>query len=385
MSDLVEDYELFVIPPRWMVLKIESKKGLVGWGEPIIEGRTQTTYAAVKELMDNYVLGKDPSRIEDIWQVLYRGGFYRGGPILMSALSGIDQALWDIKGKSFGVPIYELLGGAVRDKIKTYSWIAGDKPHNAAEDAIEKAKQGYTAFKMNVAGKLGYLDPPSKAKEIADRVESVREAIGQEFDIAVDFHGRVSKAALSRIVKKIEPFHPLFIEEPLIYSQPEELSKLKSKTDIPIALGERLYSRLDILPYLEERAVDILQPDLSHAGGITECHKIATMAEAYDVGIAFHCPLGPIALSACLQVDAVTRNAFIQEQSLGIHYNENIDFSDYIKNPEHLFQEKGYLKIPEKPGLGVEIDEESLLEVDNSGKNWKNPVWRRDDGSLAEW
>ena len=381
----VKKFELFSVPPRWLLLRIESGDGLVGWGEPIVEGRTSTTSAAVKELMNSYVIGEDPNRIEDIWQVLYRGGFYRGGPVLMSALAGIDQALWDMKGKRFGVPIYELLGGPVRDKIRTYSWIGGDEPAKVAEDAIEKKNDGFTALKMNVAGKLERFETPKKVEEIKTRFETVREAVGPEVDIAIDFHGRVSKSMFPRIARAIEPYDPLFIEEPIINAHPVEIGKLKERTTVPIAFGERQYSRLDFRPYLEERAVDILQPDLSHAGGITECKKIASMAETYEVDMAFHCPLGPIALAACLQVDGIAYNAFIQEQSIGLHYSKGTVLSDYIENPEDLTPENGFLSLPEGPGLGVKIDGRAVRSASTDYLDWKNPIWRREDGSLAEW
>lgn len=310
--DVVTKYELFSVPPRWLLLRIETKSGLVGWGEPIVEGRSYTTSATVTELMDNYVVGEDPGRIQDIWQVLYRGGFYRSGPILMSALAGIDQALWDIKGKAFGAPVYELLGGAVRERIKTYSWVGGDEPDQVAEEALEKKNQGFTALKMNVAGKLERVETVNRLDEIRERLQTVRETVGPDVDIAVDFHGRVSQSLFPRVAEMLEEFHPYFFEEPIINSHPVEMSKLRQRTTVPIAFGERLYSRLDVRPYLEEHAVDILQPDLSHAGGITECVKIATMADTYEVDMAFHCPLGPVALAACLQMDAVSYNALIQ-------------------------------------------------------------------------
>ncbi|MBS3813395.1 MAG: galactonate dehydratase [Candidatus Acetothermia bacterium] len=383
--DSVEKYDLYSIPPRWLLLKIETAEGLIGWGEPILEGRTKTTAGAVEELMEGYVLGKNPERIQDIWELLYRGGFYRGGPILMSALSGIDQALWDIKGKRYGVPVYNLLGGPVRDKIKIYSWIGGDTPDQVVQGAINRVSEGFKSLKMNVAGKMERIETPLKVREIARRFREVREAVGPDVDLAIDFHGRVSKSMFVRIAEKLEEYQPMFIEEPIINSHPRELGELKSKIQTPIALGERLYTRLDFRPYLEERAVDILQPDLSHAGGITECVKIASMADAYDVDMAFHCPLGPVALAACLQVDAVSHNALIQEQSLGLHYNEGFTLTDYVVNAEVLTGENGYLSLPEGPGLGIELDESALAEVEGMGREWKNPVWRSEDGSLAEW
>ncbi|SDK06302.1 galactonate dehydratase [Natronincola ferrireducens] len=380
----ITKFKLYQVPPRWLFLKIETDQGIWGWGEPVIEGRAHTVKAAVEELSE-YLIGKDPLRIEDHWQVLYRGGFYRGGPILMSAISGIDQALWDIKGKYYNAPIYELLGGACRDKIKVYSWIGGDRPSDVAEAALEKKQQGFMAIKMNGTEELQYIDSYDKIDEVVERVDAIRRAVGQNFGIGVDFHGRVHKPMAKILAKALEPYRLMFIEEPVLDENLEALKEIAMHTSTPIATGERMYSRWDFKQMLAEGYVDILQPDLSHAGGITECRKIATMAEAYDVALAPHCPLGPIALASCLQVDAVSHNAFIQEQSLGIHYNQGNDILDYLKNKAVFKYENGFVEMPKGPGLGIEIDEEKVREASTKGHNWKNPIWRHEDGSVAEW
>lgn len=380
----ITGFECFAVPPRWLFLKISTDSGICGWGEPIVEGHTQTVAAAVQEASE-YLLGKDPTCIEDIWQLLYRGRFYRGGPVLMSAIAGIDQALWDIKGKAHGLPIYEFFGGRVRDKIRVYAWIGGDRPGEAAEAARERMTQGFTAIKMNATSQLQYIDSFDKVDEVIKRVASVREATSKAFGIAIDFHGRVHKGMAKMLAHELEPFHPLFIEEPVLPEHNEALKEMARHTTIPIATGERLYSRWDFKQLLQDGVVDILQPDLSHAGGISECRKISTMAEAYDVAVAFHCPLGPIALASCLQLDACTHNMLIQEQSLNIHYHEQGDLLDYLQDPEVFAYWDGFVAVPSGPGLGISIDEDAVRRAATSGHAWRNPVWHTIDGAVAEW
>ena len=326
----ITSFELFQVPPRWLFLKIETDEGIVGWGEPVVEGRAATVKTCVEELM-GYLIGKDPLRIEDHWNVMYRSGFYRGGPIIMSAIAGIDQALWDIKGKFLNAPIYQLIGGACRDSIRVYSWIGGDRPSDVGQAAKEAVENGFTAVKMNGTEELQYIDSYEKIDETIERIAAVREAAGDYLGIGIDFHGRVHKPMAKILAKELEPFRPMFIEEPVLPENNEALREIANATNIPIATGERMFSRWDFKNLLHDGYVDIIQPDLSHAGGITECKKIFSMAEAYDVAVAPHCPLGPIALAACLQVDATAHNAFIQEQSLGIHYNQGNDLLDYVK------------------------------------------------------
>nr|WP_029421138.1 galactonate dehydratase [Alicyclobacillus macrosporangiidus] len=375
--------ELFLVPPRWLFLKLTTDDGLVGWGEPVVEGRAATVAAAVREL-EEYVIGRDPNDIEDIWQVLYRGGFYRGGPVLMSAIAGIDQALWDIKGKRYGLPVYEFLGGRVRQRVRVYAWIGGDRPQDVGQAALEKKQAGFTAIKMNASEEMHYIDSHAKVEAIVARVAAVREACGKDFGIAVDFHGRLHKAMAKVVAKELEPFHLMFIEEPVLPENHEALREIARHTTVPIATGERMFSRWDFKRVFEQGGVDIIQPDLSHAGGISEVRKIGAMAEAYDVAVAPHCPLGPIALAASLQVDASLPNVFIQEQSLGIHYNETSDLLDYLVDRAVFAYRDGYADIPTGPGLGIAIDEEKVRAVAGDHR-WRNPVWRNEDGTVAEW
>ena len=372
------------VPPRWLFLKIETDEGIAGWGEPVIEGRTATVEAAVHELCDS-LIGRDPRRIEDIWQMLYRGGFYRGGPILMSAMAGIDQALWDIKGKALGVPVHELLGGAVRERMRMYCWIGGDRPGNVAPQAKEVVSKGFTAFKMNGTPELAIVDSHRKIDEAVARVAEAREAVGSDIGIAIDFHGRVHRPMAKVLLRELEPFHPLFVEEPVLAEQLHCLPQIAAGLGYPIATGERLHSRFAFRDLFEARVVDIVQPDISHCGGLTEARKIAVMAEAYDLALAPHCPLGPLTLAASLQLDFISHNAFIQEQSMGIHYNVDNDVLDYLVDPGPLRIVDGYLPLLERPGLGVEINQAFVEERARTGHRWRNPLWRHEDGSVAEW
>lgn len=374
----------YAVPPRWLFLKIETDEGLVGWGEPVLEGRAATVAAAVAELSD-YLIGQDPRRIEELWTVLYRGGFYRGGPVLMSALAGIDQALWDIAGQAHGVPVHEMLGGRVRDRIRVYSWIGGDRPSETAASARAAVARGFQAVKMNGTEELQFVDSWNKVERCIANVDAVRQAVGQGVGIAVDFHGRVHKPMAKVLIRELEPYKLMFIEEPVLSENLSSVLDVLRNTSTPIALGERLYSRWDFKDILASGAVDIIQPDPSHCGGITEARKIAFMAEAYDVAVALHCPLGPIALAACLQVDAGCYNAFIQEQSLGIHYNQSNDLLDYLVDPTVFDYADGMVTIPDGPGLGVEVNEDYVVEQAAEGHRWRNPVWRHADGSFAEW
>jgi galactonate dehydratase len=382
---IIDKIELFKVPPRWLFVKISTKSGITGWGEPVVEGKADSVYAIVKE-MEPYLLGRNAHQIEDIFQVLSKGGFYRGGILLMSAISGIEQALWDIKGKTLGVPVYELMGGSVRDKMRIYAWIGGDTPENLSQQARERIDAGFTAVKTNVAGQLEVQPNLKKIKEIKKNIGIVRETIGNENDMAIDFHGRVHKNLSKRLMKELEEFSPMFYEEPLTPEHSDSFGQLSGVTTIPLAAGERLAGRTAFKDLIYHGFLDILQPDISHVGGIMEAKKIAAWAEASDMMMALHCPLGPIAFSAALQFDFCTPNALIQETSMGIHYNKgSIDLLSYVLNKDDFKVEGGFIKRSDKPGLGVEIDEYAVKEMAKVGHNWKNPVWRNMDGSFSEW
>lgn len=372
------------VAPRWMFLKIDTDEGISGWGEPVLEGRALTVETAVREFGAT-LIGKDPRRINDHWQSMYRGHFYRGGAVLMSAIAGIDQALWDIAGKALGVPVHEMLGGRVRDRMKVYSWVGGDRPGDVVENMQRLLESGFDTFKLNGCEEMAMLDSNRAVDAAVALPASVRDALGMSVDFGLDFHGRVAMPMAKSLLQALAPLRPLFVEEPVLAEQAECYARLAAFTAIPLAAGERMYSRFEFKRVLQEGGIAILQPDLSHAGGITECVKIAAMAEAHDVALAPHCPLGPVALAACLQVDLVAHNAMLQEQSMGIHYNRGGELLDYVLNKDDFRIEGGYMNALTKPGLGVEVDEERVRHASRHAPDWHNPAWRHADGSVAEW
>lgn len=376
--------ETFRLQPRWLLLRVETDGGFVGWGEPVVEGRVAATQACVHEL-ESYLIGQDPRRIEHIWQTLYRGGFYRGGPVLTSALSGIDQALWDIKGKALGVPVYDLLGGAVRDKMAVYSWIDSDTPEIAARSVKEKMAQGFTTVKMLGTCATGWIDDRKAINDLLERVQAVRDAAGPDVGIAIDFHGRAHHSMARTLLKELEPLKPLFVEEPVLVENLDAFADLHRRSNIPLATGERSFTRWGFKELLERGCADIIQPDLSHAGGISEVRRIAAMAETYDVALAPHCPLGPVALAACLQVDFASINACLQEQSIGMAYNKGQEIDSYLRDPAVFAYQNGYVPLLTSPGLGVDVDEEIVRRSQVPDLAWKNPVFHMEDGSVTEW
>lgn len=366
--------ETFYVQPRWLFLKVHTDEGIVGLGEPICEGHAQAVNAAVHE-MGRYLIGQDPRRIEHHWQAIYRGGFYRNGPILCSALSGIEQALWDITGKWLGQPVYKLLGGAVRDKIRMYGWVSSDTYGDYVERAKVRLDAGFTAFKVGLmGGPVEMIDTHHFVEQTVEGFAAIRQAVGNKVDVGIDFHGRCTPAMSIKLAKALEPYHPMFIEEPVPCENVDALVTVARATSIPIATGERLFAKWGFREVLEKQAAVILQPDLSHAGGILEGKKIAAMAECYYASIAPHCPLGPIALAACLQLDACTPNFIVQE-----HFTTG---EGYLKEPFKIID--GHIALPEKPGLGVELDEQALAGKGHDG-TWDNPLWFHKDGSVADW
>jgi galactonate dehydratase len=379
----IDRIETFLVPPRWLFCRVETDDGLVGWGEPVVEGRAEVVRAAV-DVLAEYLIGEDPLRIEQHWQVLTKGGFYRGGPVLSSAVAGLDQALWDIAGQAYGVPVHALLGGPVRDRVRTYAWIGGDEPGEVAEGAAAQVAAGMTAIKMNASGRLSAIPTSAEVTALLRRVATAREVLGEDRDIAVDFHGRATAAAARRILPELAPLRPLFVEEPVVPEQSHRLRDIVAASPVPVATGERLFGRHEFLAPLQA-GVAVVQPDLSHAGGISEVRRIAAMAETFGALLAPHCPLGPISLAASLQVAFATPNFLIQEQSIGIHYHEGSELLDYLVDPEPFRFIDGHLPRPEAPGLGITIDEAAVRAAAREGHAWRNPVWRHDDGSFAEW
>lgn len=293
--------------------------------------------------------------------------------------------MWDIKGKALNVPVYELLGGAAKDRIKVYSWIGGDRPEDVAKQAKERLDKGFTAIKMNATGELHYIDSYKRIKEVVERVASIREVCGDEMEIGIDFHGRVHKGFAKGLAKALEPYHPMFLEEVVLPENEEAFDDIAQHTTTPLATGERLYTRWQYKNLFKQGAVDIIQPDVILCGGILEMRKIIAMAEAYDMAAAPHAPYGPVALAATLQVDVCSPNVFIQEQSLGIHYNRGFDLLDFVKNKEMFEYKDSFVEIPKLPGLGIIMDEEKVKEVAEEGLQWSNPSWKTYDGSISEW
>lgn len=303
----------------------------------------------------------------------------------MSALSGIDIALWDLKARRLNVSIHQLLGGAVRHKIRVYAWIGGDRPRDVENAAKARIKQGFNAVKMNATEDVDWLDSPQALETSVERLRVVK-ALGM--DVGLDFHGRLHKPMAKQLARALEPYGPLFIEEPLLSEHAEGIKQLSKLTTCPIALGERLYSRWDVKRFLSDTSVDILQPDISHCGGISEIRKIAAMAEAYDVALAPHCPLGPIALAACMQVAMCTPNFVIQEMSLGIHYNVEAgeyDICNYIQDRTVWDVKDGYVEGLKGIGLGIEVDEEEVRKVAANAIAWQPKGFMGPDGSIREW
>ena len=374
---------MYEIKPRWIFARISTDEGIEGWGEMVSGTKTATVVAGAKELAER-IIGRNPFEIERIWQELHRS-FFRGGPINGTIVSGFEMALWDIKGKALGVPVYELLGGAARDRIKVYSWIGGDRPSDVVDGALNRLENGFTAIKMNATSELHYIDSYEKIQAVVDRVESIRDAVGDSLTIGVDFHGRVHKPMAKVLAKALEPYHLMFIEEPVLPENWEVFEEIASITATPIATGERLYSRWEFKRLFNQGAIDIVQPDVALCGGILEMRKICATAESYDMAAAPHAPYGPIALAATLQVDACSPNVFIQEQSLGIHYNLGFDLLDFVENKDIFEYKDGYVDLPKLPGLGLKMDIEKIEEIAAEGLKWSNPSWKNYDVTVAEW
>ena len=367
---------------RTRLVRITTDNGLVGWGETTLEGKPKSTWAAVEELAD-YLIGKDPLTIEHHWQHIYHSAFFRGGNVLMSALAGIDQALWDIAGKFYEVPIYKLMGNATRDRIRTYAhWGIND----LSEQGIERSrarldwlqKSGYTAYKTGAEGKWRAHEPPSRIDQFVKAAYMMREWVGDDVDLFFDFHGKMTPALAIEICNEIKGMRPGFVEEPIPQENKDSLQVVSRSVPFPIATGERLLSRWEFREILEANSVAIIQPDVAHCGGISELRRIASMAEVYYVHTAPHCAIGPVAFSSCLQVDACTPNFFIQEQ-VDAGLGNGLLQSDWAVKD-------GYIDVPQKHGLGIEIDEDAacrVLEFDEPELGGDD--WFHEDGSVADW
>lgn len=381
----ITNIETFVLSNRRLLVRIEASTGHVGWGEATLENWARPVAATVQQMAQS-LLGADPRRITRHWQTLTRGGFYRGGPVFGSAVSGIDVALWDLVGHSLGAPIHDLLGGATRDRVRIYAHAGGRRGHTGDPSrAVELVGHGYTMIKVSPDGQTAFLDTSDSLTRLVSDLTELRAAVGAGIDIAIDLHGRYSVPQSRRILAKITDLDPIFVEEPLRPEHSALIKEIVDATPVPIATGERLYHRTEFRPVLEA-GVAVVQPDLAHAGGISECFKIAAQAEIYDAQVAPHCPLGPVALAACLQIDLAVPNMLAQECVVDLHDPDGGRGLELLSNPEVLRLTDGCVERLTGPGLGIEIDEDAVRAAVQEGPLPPgSPTWDYSDGSFAEW
>ena len=334
---------------NWHFVEVQTDEGLVGIGEASLEWREQAVAAAVDEL-SRLLIGQDANLIEHHWQRMHRHGFWRGGVILGSAISGVDQALWDLKGKRLGVPVYELLGGPTRQRVRLYTHIRGATPEQAAAHAQQLVAAGFTALKIGVPRAAAAVDERALLRSTVARVEAVRTAIGEGVDLMVDNHGQQAPGDAIELGRALAPFGLLFFEEPVPPDSPDALAKVaQARLPLRLATGERLFSKWDYKPVLSQGLVDVAQPDMCHAGGFTEVRKIAAMAEAAYIKVAPHNPNGPVATIASVHLAAAIPNFLILEMA-------QQPLRDEIQL-HGLSIRDGYAELPRRPGLGIELDE----------------------------
>ena len=343
---------------NWVFVKLETDAGISGVGEATLEMKEQAVEAAALELKE-YLLGKDPREIERHFHIMYRDSYWRTGPVLMSALSAVEMAMWDISARELGVPVYRLLGGKCNDRVKAYAnaWFAGaTTPEGFAEKAREAAARGFKALKWDPFGKAYMNMSTQEIDNALAVVGAVRDAVGNSVDLLIEGHGRFNVPSACTIARQLEPFRPLFFEEPIPPGNIDALADVRRKSPVTIAAGERLFDRAQFRELFERHAADVVQPDVSHAGGLGECKKIAAMAEAYQIPFAPHNPSGPIAHAATMQLAACTPNFFLLETMA-----TDIPWRKDLTNESLVFQD-GYFEITDRPGLGVELNEEAFAE-----------------------
>ena len=369
----------------FVFVKVETDQpGLVGWGEASLEGKPRAIAGCIED-MEGMIAGEDPTRVEHCWQILYRSGFWRLGAIGLSALSGIDQALWDIKGKETGKPIYDLIGGRVRDKVRMYTHFGGNSPDEMATNALAKKDAGWTAVKTVPVPLTRILDGPAVLKRAEAGLRAVREALGDDTDILLDLHGRLTPQMAIQYGKRFEPYDPLFLEEPSQAENPAAMARISRALKTPIATGERLFTRWGFREILEMGAASLLQPDTCHAGGISEVRRIAAMAEVYYAGLAPHNPYGPVSTAACVHVALASPNFVIQEVVDPATAPEAMDL---VVEPLPIVD--GHVLPPTQPGLGVEVDEAACarrrpdFSKSVGGQVVQRYGARHNDGSVAD-
>jgi galactonate dehydratase len=363
-------------PRNWVFVKILTDSGLHGWGEATLEGREATVETCVKE-MGAWLIDQDPLAIEHHWQRLYRHGFWRGGVVVLSALAGLDQALWDLRGKAWGVPVYQLLGGPTRDRIRLYTHVGIYNPELLEEDARQDLADGFTAMKTGAWASEASLPEAEQVARFAERVGRLRQIVGPDVEIMIDNHGRSRPSAAVRLMDALQPHRLLWLEEPTPPDDIEALARVRAAGPrMDLATGERLYSKWDFLPLLERRLVDVIQPDLCHAGGITECKKIAALAEAYYVQVAPHTPQGPVSTAASAHLALAIPNFLILEFVRSAPYRDRVLQEPWVVRD-------GHLEVPDRPGLGVELDEAALAASPPRTVGIPRGAWNP-DGSVAD-
>lgn len=385
---LITDISAYCVPPRWILVRVTTDSGASGWGEAIVPKRRAAVLGALEDLGRN-LKDAPAGRIEETWHRMRRGAFFRGGPVLATAAAAVDQALWDLKARRLGTSVHDLLGGAVRESVRTYAWVGGDRPQNVVDDARSRLKQGYSAVKMNATPELDHLASAADVDAVVARVGSLRDEFGTGLDIALDFHGRVHRSMVRPLLTELAQFRLLWVEEPVSPGHEDLLPELGRAGLVRIATGERLTSRWEFRKLLEAGGVDVLQPDVSLTG-VSELARICHLAEAYDVAVVPHCPNGPVSLAASLQVASSCLNVPMHEQSLGLHYHAgyeglaSAEMLDYLVDPAPLTPHRGSLAVPTGPGLGIEVDAAAVVAA---ADDWRLPdaVWRHPDGRIAEW
>jgi galactonate dehydratase len=362
-------------PRNWVFVKVLTDRGLHGWGEATLEGHEQTVVACVREL-GQALIGQDPLAVEHHWQRLFRHGFWRGGVVLGSALAGIDQALWDLRGKAWGVPVYRLLGGPTRQRIRLYTHVGIYDHTKMVEDAQRDVANGFTGLKTGAWAGDAALPAAEAIAAFAERVALLRQTVGPRVDIMIDNHGRSRASTAARLIEALCPHGLFWLEEPTQPDDLEALGRLRAAgPTMDLATGERLYSKWDYVALLEGRWVDVIQPDLCHAGGISEVKKIAALAEAYYVQVAPHNPQGPVSTAACAHLGMAIPNFSILEYVLSPR-RERV-----LKEPWPV--EKGHLIVPDRPGLGVDLDEAALAASPMRPRGTPRGAWFA-DGSVAD-
>jgi galactonate dehydratase len=371
---------------NWIFVKLETDEGLVGWGESTVEWKTRAVVGCIEDLK-TLLVGEDPQRVEHLWQIMYRQHFFRPGMVETSAISGIEMACWDILGKSLGVPVYQLLGGAVRDHVRLYDHLGGGEMHSvyhtltadqARAKAHESLEAGFDAIKLEVViPRTRALDGAGVRRHADSVMAAVREEVGEDVDLMVDFHGRAHPAMAIAYAKLLEPYRPMFYEEACPSENPQAMALVARATDVPLAAGERLCTRHGFRQLFEAQAIAVAQPDLVHCGGIAEAKRIAAIAEMYYISVAPHSSTGPIGHAASLHVGFSTSNFLIQET-----WRADVPWRFEVLS-ESLPMERGRALLPTRPGLGIEVNEAEASKHPFQ----QEPLMRyfHDDGSVADW